>query len=511
PAIRSKNLLLYTAAWRQCLAESSAAMRVAGSPHTIVIAMLLGTIAVAVGNEARLRHNAVAQPATRTVWTQDVWLITDLEIQDATGASTNLVPALLAAIDAAPGEAADLGRGMSYTDGTGRTGDVVGGDGTLLNNISVHIGVLTTPSGRLLTMIATPDVTESQVNIDESSQIGIDLSGFRATDGSAAGTISYSFLQTLNPADPATEAGMDDVAIFAQRFLTGHFQVLGVPDANDDATAAVVSAAPLAASGGQADSDSYAQSAGRIWRWQPYPDPFIGGDPGIPPLPDIWPRGYGAVPPSQIKQDDAPVGYRFCVFGCTWHLSGSGTISTIANNGVGGIDAKISFYVFGNVGYETNYFFTVLITEGTTSDNMLTETYTGRGSASGCMADPARSAGVSDLTYNGHLRANGKLDHAWVTLSFRGEPSGRLICTKPSPTGGAGAIPIGGELQLPVLTDLGCHVTARIKNGTVNNPRPPVDLPVNPTDLLDYAFTCQDASSGVAQGALSVDLIIDRG
>src|SRR5579883_925280 len=383
---------------------------------------VLCSMLIALAGSSAAPPRSLAQTGPRTIWTQDVWLITDFELQDASGTTTNLVPVLLAAIDAAPGQTTDLGSGFSYTDAPLLSGSAADNNGTPFGNIGVHIGVLTTPSGRVLTVISSPDVSQTKANVDASSQVGISLTSVPAASGATGGAVSYSLLQTLQPADPAAETGLDDIGIFAQRFETGEFQVLGTSDAGGDASPAVVPSASLSALAGQG-SARYAQ-AGGVLAWPAYPDPFTDGLVGSKPLPEIWNRGKGAVPPGQITLDNDPLDYRWCVYGCTWVVDGNGAFS---GGGGGGFDATIAFHGQGTVSFDTKFAFQ----RDDTVSNPLTETYTPHGYAAGCSFDAGRSTNIDGFTYTGKLYVGANLDHSWVALPvFDGDHSAYLACSK---------------------------------------------------------------------------------
>lgn len=467
-------------------------------PRPLAGTVLLGVLVALTGS--RVAPRAQAQTVARTVWTQDVWLITDFEAQDANGTTTNLVPVLLAAIDAAPGQTTDLGGGFGYTDAPALTGSAVGSTGTPFGNIGIHVGVLTAPSGRVLTVISTPDVAQTKANIDANSQVGIDLSGVPAAGGATGGAISYSLLQTLQPADPATEAGLDDIGVFAQRFQNGEFQVLGAPDANGDASPAVVPNAPLSPLAAQG-SARYAQSGGGVLAWPAYPDPFTAELPGGKPLPDVWSRGKGAVPPGQVTLDNDPLDYRWCIYGCTWVVSGSGSFS---GGGGAGYDATITFHGQGTVGFDTQFAFQ----RDDTVSNPLTETYTPRGYAAGCSFDAGRSKNIDGLAYTGKLVVFANLDHSWVALpSFGGDHYAYLACSKMDPI--AHQLIVNAEWTLPSLATYGCPPAVRIKGPVAS--RPPTDI--FPAEGLQLQFTCTFNTSGVygpGSGSVSVNLSLFR-
>lgn len=365
-------------------------------PRAVVVVLTLALLALhaPTGSVSRV----AAQPIPGPIYgPQEIWLIPHVALTAADGTTTDIVPQLLAAAGAAPGATVDLGGGLSYTDAPQLSGTAIDGAGASLSTIATRVGVLsdTNPDAngaQILTVIASPDVSQANTYIDDAGRISLDLSAVPAATGMTGGTISFVLFETLPPLVPNPEPGLDDLAVFAQRWRGGHFQVLGTPDAGGVLQAAIVQA-PLGLPPAATPAVDYARyqqtGAGASWN-------ALGTDGQPQPLTNNSAAAKDVSGPTLIravKKSDGPVtptaaryGTHFTLFFCA---PGSGTcILTIS--GTGSYDTAELPVLGGHVHADITFSAKAIIYMSGLQQSAellafkLDETYSGVGNAAGC-------------------------------------------------------------------------------------------------------------------------------
>ncbi|QOW25449.1 VWD domain-containing protein [Lysobacter sp. H23M47] len=157
-------------------------------------------------------------------WVQDLWLYERVSTFDADGQRVELLEEILANLPGEPDAAVPLPHDAQFIAYPQLRPWLSGGDGSRRDDVTVIAGLLRTPDGDGLAIVAMPDPdAAAPIGLDDSVELDLTFLGDRLTPDDPM-SIDFAFLQALPGQDPA---GAGALEVLAHRMAENRIRYYG--------------------------------------------------------------------------------------------------------------------------------------------------------------------------------------------------------------------------------------------------------------------------------------------
>ncbi|QOY63644.1 VWD domain-containing protein [Lysobacter sp. H21R4] len=205
----------------------------AAGHRLIALPVLLLALVMLAGCGDRNRSTHVAETATTAAsdsgmvegpWVQDLWLYERVSTFDADGQRVELLEEILANLPGEPDAAVQLPHDAQFIAYPQLRPWLSAGEGSRRDDVTVIAGLLRTPDGEGLAIVAMPDRNATApIGLDDSVELDLTFLGERLTPDDPM-SIDFAFLQALPGQDPA-DAGA--LGVLAHRMAENRIRYYG--------------------------------------------------------------------------------------------------------------------------------------------------------------------------------------------------------------------------------------------------------------------------------------------